>query len=103
VRTGTYRKALIMATNKRVFMHSFHLRVNSRQQKASSSGIPPWGADINSQLRDAEKTIVSPGKPRLANIKCLELPEENFRPGRAKVAPDAYDNRPKGPGLRKVS
>jgi hypothetical protein len=44
---------------------------NFSQQGASSSGIPPWGADSISQPREAEKTTRGRGSPVVSNLPLL--------------------------------
>jgi hypothetical protein len=52
---------------KSCLTQSYHLKADSSQQRASSSGIPHWGTDSTSQLTDDEKANVP-------QIKCLEVP-----------------------------
>jgi hypothetical protein len=52
-------------------VQSLHLKVDSSQQGASSSGIPPWGADSISQPGESEKTTGGRGSPVVRNLPLL--------------------------------
>jgi hypothetical protein len=50
------KREMVEVIQRSSLTHSLHLKVDSSQQGASSSGIPLWGADSISQPGEAKKT-----------------------------------------------
>jgi hypothetical protein len=65
---------------------TFHLKVESSQQRASNAGITSWEADKISQPKNAEETAV----PQLAKINSLEFSVRSLKQGTAKLVPGVF-------------
>jgi hypothetical protein len=59
------------ATQRSFLTQSLHLKIDSSQQGASSSGIPPQGSDSINQPEEAEKTTGGRGSPIVSNLPLL--------------------------------